>query len=338
MLSLPVHRASRDSTIREALVNPVEFGVKHLESFRHCYGKMPYYREVLSLIEPHLRAQKPISLADFNKRIVLSICDYLDIETETIELSTLNIESRKNEMIAEIGGKLSAQIYLSGKGGKAYVTGEEEVYLTRGLALAYHDFQQLGDGSESGPIANYSILDSLCKLGSETRTLVANDEHVPLSLWMASSTGSGTNESVDIETLTEAKVLQHQQQLTSLPHDLPLYRWDLGQFLTPQHGKFALSLVATIGGRAIGYAVASVRDSTTAHLHQFVVAPEARRLGVGRALLTGLLDRAAAHAHLRLTVKVHRANPKAFDFYRRFGFVEINRVNRLYSELAVNLG
>ncbi len=45
--------------------------------------------------------------------------------------------------------------------------------------------------------------------------------------------------------------------------------------------------------------------------------------GIGRALLTGLLDRAAEYGVTHMFLEVRSDNPRAQELYRRFGFVEI---------------
>ncbi|SIO84779.1 Ribosomal-protein-S18p-alanine acetyltransferase [Nocardiopsis sp. JB363] len=53
------------------------------------------------------------------------------------------------------------------------------------------------------------------------------------------------------------------------------------------------------------------------------VAEEAWGRGIGRALLTELLDHAAARGVAHTFLEVRSDNPRAQDLYRRFGFVEL---------------
>ncbi|WP_051045939.1 ribosomal protein S18-alanine N-acetyltransferase [Nocardiopsis alkaliphila] len=53
------------------------------------------------------------------------------------------------------------------------------------------------------------------------------------------------------------------------------------------------------------------------------VAEDAWGRGIGRALLTELLDQAAARGVTETFLEVRSDNPRAQDLYRRFGFIEL---------------
>lgn len=81
-------------------------------------------------------------------------------------------------------------------------------------------------------------------------------------------------------------------------------------------------VVAESDGRLVGYAglrfVPPEGDVQT-----MAVAENAWGRGIGRALLTELLDQAAARGVTEVFLEVRSDNPRAQDLYRRFGFVEL---------------
>ena len=81
-------------------------------------------------------------------------------------------------------------------------------------------------------------------------------------------------------------------------------------------------VVAEAAGALVGYAglrfVPPEGDVQT-----MAVAEEAWGRGIGRALLTELLDQAAARGVAHTFLEVRSDNPRAQDLYRRFGFVEL---------------
>jgi len=83
-----------------------------------------------------------------------------------------------------------------------------------------------------------------------------------------------------------------------------------------------LTLIAEQDGRAIGFlfCVLGDRGRRTAHVTDFYVRPEARRRGVGRALLAEVLEpaRAAGLAHVSLEVQLR--NTDARRLYELLGF------------------
>lgn len=81
-------------------------------------------------------------------------------------------------------------------------------------------------------------------------------------------------------------------------------------------------VVAETDGRLVGYAglrfVPPEGDVQT-----MAVAEDAWGRGIGRALLTELLDQAAARGVTETFLEVRSDNPRAQDLYRRFGFIEL---------------
>ena len=93
-------------------------------------------------------------------------------------------------------------------------------------------------------------------------------------------------------------------------------------------------LVAVVDGRPVGAAwtrlLPSERsgygylDAATPELSVAVV-PAARGRGIGRALVVGALDHAAARGRERVSLSVAESNPVAAGLYRSLGFTEVRR-------------
>jgi ribosomal-protein-alanine N-acetyltransferase len=86
--------------------------------------------------------------------------------------------------------------------------------------------------------------------------------------------------------------------------------------------------VATAAARNVGYAIVwSVADEV--QLLHIAVAPEARRKGVGAALLTRIVEGAEAASARVVLLEVEAENEPALALYRSHGFVVVN-VRRAY--------
>lgn len=68
------------------------------------------------------------------------------------------------------------------------------------------------------------------------------------------------------------------------------------------------------------------------HITNVAVAPERRRQGLGRALLSFVLDRAAEEGVGSMTLEVRPSNRAALALYEGFGFVEKGRRKRYYRD------
>ena len=91
------------------------------------------------------------------------------------------------------------------------------------------------------------------------------------------------------------------------------------------------ALVAVEAGRLLGYAVTRTVGEVT-DLQRVVVAPDARRSGVGGRLVRELVDEAAGQGAGRVLLEVSTANDAALACYRSLGFAEIDRRRAYYRD------
>ena len=111
------------------------------------------------------------------------------------------------------------------------------------------------------------------------------------------------------------------------------------------HGLAAVSLTATIDGDLAGFCLVlgpgqpyaslnyawfsrwfAARDQPFAYLDRIVVAPAARRAGVGRALYASVLNRLAGQfPELALEVNIRPRNDGSLHFHHQLGCVEVGQ-------------
>ena len=87
----------------------------------------------------------------------------------------------------------------------------------------------------------------------------------------------------------------------------------------------ALVLLALVDDRPAGVAVCFFGLSTfqarpLLNIHDLAVMPENRGMGIGRALLAAVEDRAVKHGCCKLTLEVQDDNTRARALYESFGF------------------
>ncbi len=95
------------------------------------------------------------------------------------------------------------------------------------------------------------------------------------------------------------------------------YLLDVESLCAPEVSFF----VARVGGMALGCGALRVLDARCGELKRMYVAPEARGLGIGRALLQAIEARARALDLGELKLETGTAQPEALGLYRAAGFV-----------------
>ena len=100
--------------------------------------------------------------------------------------------------------------------------------------------------------------------------------------------------------------------------------WSLAQYVEEASADDRDYLVAELDGDPVGYAGAWDAPDIT-HVMTVAVVPHARRRGVGRRLVTELVDRSRTRGASAWTLEVRADEPGARALYQRLGFVEVGR-------------
>ncbi len=112
----------------------------------------------------------------------------------------------------------------------------------------------------------------------------------------------------------------------------PTDAWPLEMFYTeffqPDTRRY---VVAEVDGATVGYAGVMVID-TTADIQTIGVLPHFEGQGIGRAMLTELLDEARRRGAETVMLEVRADNPRAQQLYTRFGFARIHTRKRYYRD------
>ena len=126
-----------------------------------------------------------------------------------------------------------------------------------------------------------------------------------------------------------------------LPEDIPevaaLERqtfsvpWSENGFLTSLQSPDTLYLTARQEGRLAGYC-GLLQSFDEADIMNVAVAPELRDRGVGRRMLSELMDRGRKRGILRYTLEVRQSNAAALHLYEKLGFVSAGIRKNFYEK------
>ena len=126
-------------------------------------------------------------------------------------------------------------------------------------------------------------------------------------------------EMIEILPLTEnalPSVLMIERSCFPDPWSEPLFRQEL------QDDGRRMALVITSDGKVAGYGIGwLVLDEF--HLGNLAIGTEQRGQGLGRRLLSHMLDQAIARGCRMATLEVRASNETAKELYRSFGFKEV---------------
>lgn len=135
-LSVPVFKKGRyhQDILEVDIDNDSGWQNIHQRTLESCYAKAPYF-------EDHKRLRdlaydkKWDKLFRLNTELIKTMAAGLNIAPKFINLSELDINSKSNELLIDICQKMSAQVYLSGPGGKKYL--DEKKFKEAGIELKF---------------------------------------------------------------------------------------------------------------------------------------------------------------------------------------------------------
>jgi hypothetical protein len=169
-LTVPTHYHFPEKINEVKIDNNFDWRKKHLHSFSVNYAKAKFFKEIyneFSLIYSY----KTDSLSDFNIAIVLKSLELLDIQTEIIRSSDLQISGTSNERLISICKELKADTYLAGKGGQNYI--DESLFRASNIKLVYQDYVHPVYPQLHGEFAgSLSVIDLFFNCGIESRDIL----------------------------------------------------------------------------------------------------------------------------------------------------------------------
>jgi hypothetical protein len=143
---------------------------KHFESMRNAYANAPYVKEHLIFLE-ELFSTKFEKLIDFNLKIIRYLMKHLQIYTEVILLSELDIPAKGDQLLIEMCRKLEASQFLAQRAARKYLDADR--FTEAGI--------QLTDVKPPSPvypqlwgsfIPNLSALDLVLNCGSKAHDIM----------------------------------------------------------------------------------------------------------------------------------------------------------------------
>ena len=137
-LNIPTREVSQTTMIKDALIdNAKDWKIKHLHTFRSHYGND--VDDISFLLRMYEKNWDKI--CDFNIEFISKCCEYLEIDTELVRASDLDVSGKRSQLLLEICKKLNATEYLSGPTAKVYLENDKSIFEQANIKISYHDYE-----------------------------------------------------------------------------------------------------------------------------------------------------------------------------------------------------
>ena len=123
----------------------------------------------------------------------------------------------------------------------------------------------------------------------------------------------------------------HIPRILEIEKDSNSAPWSEKSFQNELENKQSVFLVAMSGNKIVGYGGLWLCIDE-AHITTLAVAPDARRNGIGKAIMVQLLSRAQEQGMVCSTLEVRAGNEAAIELYRDIGYRETSHRRAYYPD------
>ncbi len=175
MLSVPVEK-SLGQPINKTKILGGNWRQKHIRSIEQSYRKRPFFDSYFPALSQAILFDWE-SLAAMNIVIIITILEWLKIETRVCVSESFNIQGAKTDMLISMCNEYGASEYLSNEGSRAYV--EEDKIARHALTHRWQRFTHpVYEQGYREFIPNLSAIDLLFNCGPDAARIVRECGHV----------------------------------------------------------------------------------------------------------------------------------------------------------------
>jgi len=166
------NKSERNSYLQTTLAH-TDWRRKVVNQLKENYRSAPYFGELFPWLEDLFSDDESV-VSRYNSKLIISICEYMGIETSFYFSSNLSCDNFSGlEKILCIVKQLKADHYLSGQGSgsKRYI--DQELFNEEGINLIWHKFQSAPYPQQFGEfIPNLSIIDLIMNAGPNSKAIL----------------------------------------------------------------------------------------------------------------------------------------------------------------------
>jgi len=162
MLTVPLQKASPNKLIKDTLISEVSWKEKFLATLRQAYRSAPEKLSVIEMVERVINKDHD-SIAGLAHDSIVSVCEYLNMDTEFIHTSTIfkNAAMNRNDRLADLCEKMNAGVCVVPLGGSELYPKEEFAEMNIEMKYLKPVLTEYVQRSSTEFVSSLSILDVL---------------------------------------------------------------------------------------------------------------------------------------------------------------------------------
>lgn len=175
LFTLPVIAGKKKGLIKNIKIDNSRFTKKKFINFIYSnYNKSEYFKNLEDSFMNMLDlAFSKNDLLNFNIETIKWCTNFLNLKTDLLISSELNLKSKKIEKIIDICKILGANEYLSTLGSKKYIDGNEDIFENSNIKLTFHNYKHPNYNQLFGSFcSNACILDLIFNEGKNSLKII----------------------------------------------------------------------------------------------------------------------------------------------------------------------
>lgn len=168
-ITVPVRHHRLSQLISETEIDDkCDWRTAHMRLWEENYGDAPYYQDVLAILGS-LGLGASVTISELNIALTKAIVGYLEIDTQLLLSSDLNLGGKKTDRLIDLLVKLKAKTYLSGPSADAYL--DREAFRRHGIALEFKSYDYAPYPQQWGAFDGaVTVLDLIANCGPDAKT------------------------------------------------------------------------------------------------------------------------------------------------------------------------
>lgn len=167
-LSVPVGQDS-NRRIRDVVIPDNHWQKKHWRTLQANYRRAPYFQEIADWLAPFYIDMSYKNLSELNRKLIASVCNYLEIQTKVSNSWDYQLIQGKTERLVDLCKQAGGTEYISGPAAKDYI--EDRYFDEAGIKLSWFNYSGYPEYPQLWGefVHDVSILDLLFNCGKDAR-------------------------------------------------------------------------------------------------------------------------------------------------------------------------
>ncbi len=183
-----VFRGKVGQLIKDVEIRDPKFTHDHIRAIELAYRRAPFFSEYFPALKQRLEELRGGLLLSLNLGLIGWALEILRIKTPLVSASSLGVDGKRTELLANICEAVGAIEYLSPLGSAEYLLAEQDVLRRRGVDIWFQNYEHPPYRQVFTPFEPFaSVIDLIFNYGDEAASVIRGGRKQPYSIEQLSS-------------------------------------------------------------------------------------------------------------------------------------------------------